>query len=138
MARKSRELYDAVGTYGPWDNIEPTVTRLGVFATGSGTLAKGTPVGIDANKEFVEWDHDDATANSEASVIHGFLLEDVVLDGTDNVQGLIMVQGRAHIDALVKPTTATAATELQWERALTQLASKGLYISGLSVLDADA
>lgn len=107
----------------------PGAVRTANFATGSGTLAKGTAVAqVGAN--IVPYAYVDGTfTEGTAEVIVGFLYDDVELDAGGEVVGNFMAIGQ--MDYRDVPLTG-AGNQAQLETALSQLSlrQRNLQITG--------
>jgi hypothetical protein len=130
MALQSEELFETVGTQAARLRIVPTLNGTAVksFATGSGTIKRGTPVGVvTASKLLALWDSGNSPAGT--NVIEAIVLDDVVLNGSGEVPGRVMLQGEIHVDDIVYPA-GESITTLRTEYAASGLREKGLIIRG--------
>jgi hypothetical protein len=131
MATQKTELFDSYDGLPPSLRVEPRTIQPRIFGTGSGTLAKLTAVAmVTATGKWVPWDQSAATG---AQIIRGFVWPDaVVLDGSDDVIGNILLEGKVHYDDLVNPD-AGATTTAQWKAALREIHTFGLMVEGIGV-----
>ena len=107
MAYNPNELYSDADV-SPSPRI--AAKRIGpkTFASGSGTLAKGTPVARSSATTFwVPWTN---AGGNQTGTIRGFVWpDDVVLDSDEEVLGQVMLEGDLHYDDIPVPTGETAA-----------------------------
>lgn len=109
MAVVPTELFDGPITVGAQKRICATWTQAKTFAAGSGTIAKGTPLGVvSASKDWGEWDAD---SGAGLATFRGIAWpNDIVLDAGGEVIGNVMLAGKAHIDDMVLPGNETLTT----------------------------
>ena len=107
MALNPNEKFTTTTGVGSGKRIFPTSAQAMVFAAGTGTLAEGTPVAFDTSVGFWKL-FQDAGING-IGVIKGFLTKPVTLDSDEEVMGVVMLNGRIHIDDIPIVTGYTLA-----------------------------
>lgn len=131
MATKKPELFSSAPGVGSGLRAWPTSLQPKLFATGSGTLAKLTPVAFNTStKQWVPWDQD---GTNGTDTIRGFLFPDkVTLDGGEEVIAQVMLNGKVHFDDLPGATDVDPnATAAGWNQALRDAQNWGLILEGI-------
>jgi len=131
MATQKKELFSSTTGLGSGPRIWPETVDSKLFATGSGTLKKLTPVALNTStNHFVPWDHD---GSNGIDTIRGFVwTDDVELDASDEVIGNIMLRGTVHYDDLpAKDDVDSGATDAEWTQALRDAQDWGLIVQGI-------
>ncbi len=98
MALNPNNLFTTATGLGSGLRFFPSSVQPKTFATGSGTLPKGTPLSVvTSSGEWVPWDAAGGAAGTE--IMRGILWPDeLALNGSDEVLGMVMLAGRFHID----------------------------------------
>jgi hypothetical protein len=131
MATNQPELFSSAAGVGSGLRALAETTQPRLFATGSGTLAKLTPVAF--NTSTLQWVPFDEGGSNGTGTIRGFVWPDaVVLDGSDEVIGNIMLAGKVHFDDLPVRTTVDAnGTAAGWNAALRAAQDYGLIVESV-------
>jgi len=131
MATQKTELFESRSGLSSQLRVEALTIQPRKFATGSGTLAQLTPVAFNTSTlKYVPWDQD---GSNGTNVIEGFVWPDaIVLDGSDEVLGNVLLGGKLHFDDLPAATDVDAnATAAGWNAALRAAKTFGLYVEGV-------
>ena len=128
MATKVTELYGSE-SFARVDGMHIVDKHNVKFATGSGTLPKGTAVARNTvNDNWVQWVNN---GTNGTGTIRGFAAEDITLDATDNVYGYVMFKGEVNFSDIV----IAGGTEAQLKVALLEgdpnLRENNIIVTGL-------
>jgi hypothetical protein len=132
MATNQPEMFSSAAGVGSGLRVWPLTIQPKLFATGSGTLAKLTPVAFDTTaKQWKPWDQTGGAAGQDT--IRGVVWPDAItLNGSDEVIGQVMLEGKVHFDDLPAATDVDAsATAAGWNQALRDAQSWGLIVEGI-------
>jgi len=128
MATQQSQLFSSNAGVGSGLRVDPKRILPGLFATGSGTLAKLTPVAFNTSTlQWVPWDADGANSTD---AIRGFVWPDALtLDASDEVIGNILREGLVHFgDLPAYDDVDGAASAAAYNAALRAAQSWGLYV----------
>lgn len=141
MALQTNELYSEA-TRGALPRIQPEggpgAVVVKQFKTGSGTLPVGCPLYIEAASGFMVKLAPGGTAHSSATVveqIHAIVWPtDVLLDGSGEVHGTVMLKGQVHLeDMAVAHGTASNNANFLLSCRNPITAYRGIHIDGLTL-----
>ena len=137
MALDPREVYNST-TQAAARRIYPTALHVKEFAAGTGTLLPGTVVAYNTStNKWVPWVNG---GGNDTGTPRGIVWpEAIVLKAGNEVNGVVMMQGRAHASDLLDQATGDFSTNLRDAvRAVTPLTStntlreKGILLDGLT------
>lgn len=137
----TNNLY-AETTRGPLVRLQPAegpgAVVVKTMAAGSaGTLPRGTPIYVDTTTGFGA-KIIPGSATALETDIWGFLMADVVLNGTNEVLAVVMQAGSVHYDDIlaIQAAGTLAGTEANLKTALRKplMRARGLHVDGLDLL----
>ena len=131
MAYAAHEKFSSASGLGSEEMVAPERILPKTLASGSGTLARLTPVAFNTSTNFwVVWDADGPNGTD---VISGFLNEEVTLDGSNELIANVILAGVIHRDAVPVPSAETQ-NDLDTALKAATLREKGLFVQGLDAV----
>lgn len=132
MALDPREVY-ASTTQGAAKRIYPTANHVKEFATGTGTLLPGTVIAFNSStNKWVPWANGGANDTGTPRAI--VWPEAITLNASNEVNGVVMMAGRAHASDLIDQATGNLSANLTAALRVgtTSLRQFGILIDGLT------
>jgi hypothetical protein len=129
MAQAANQQFNSAAGAGSGPRCFATVVQPKTFASGSLTLAKLTPVAYNTSTGFFQIF---ASGGSNGTgTIDGFVWPDqIVLDGSNEVTGQVMLAGRIHLDDIPIVSGYTLA-QLKTALLASIVRNKGIIIEGM-------
>lgn len=129
MAFSANQQFTSGTGKGSGIRVFSEVTQPKSFASGSLTLAVGTPVAFNTSTNL--WSIFQSGGSNGTGTIQGFVWPDaIVLDASNEVLGQVMLGGRIHLDDIPIVTGYTLA-QLKTAIIASLLRSKQIIIEGM-------